>query len=700
MRKIVSLLSVAGFVALAGCGEQDVDEESLDSRVLHGFDDCEQMLAFTSSHTLELLEGDAYGGWGGDFGGVLESDDAAAGDGNGGGDISHSTTNVQEAGVDEPDLVKTDGERILAIAQNRLHLVDASEMVPELRGSLALPAGSWDPQLFLAGDRALVLVRTDNHTAELVDAPEVWGEPNSWVPLTQLIEVDLSNPDELEIIRTQSIGGDYVAARMVDDTVRVVIRSSGVGLDLRSAWEFIEEGGGSSEPGHPGEEIPEEIPDDEGEAAQEGDGGAEFRMGGSMQLARKRARAHNKQVLASATAENFLPQYLVDDGESVESGLLYGCENAMRPGDASGMDVLSVVTIQLDGGLQPAAGVGVFSSGETVYASKEGLYVATHPWFDWAGGGGVAIGGDVTEPAQQFGEGGMAFRSEDSDSGITSYIHKFDISEPTRADYVASGSVRGWLMDQWSMSEHEGILRVASTDQGSGLQESFVTTLEHRDDELEQLGQVGGLGEGESVYAVRFMGDTGYVVTFRQIDPLYTLDVSDPAAPVVLGELKIAGYSSYLHPIGEHHLIGIGQDATEEGQVLGTQLSIFDVGDLNNPVRVHQMTLGEGWSEAEYDHHAFMYWQPENLVVLPISAWNEADDEYFMGAMALRVDVEEGIEHIVNLQHGEQAQSWDEQTMPRRSVVIEDRLFTVSEQGLLTNALGDFSELGWTEFAG
>ena len=116
------------------------------------------------------------------------------------------------------------------------------------------------------------------------------------------------------------------------------------------------------------------------------------------------------------------------------------------------------------------------------------------------------------------------------------------------------------------------------------------------------------------------IGDTGYVVTFRQIDPLYTVDLANPERPRVLGELKIPGYSAYLHPIGEDLLLGVGQDATEEGRPLGTQLSLFDVSDLRKPTRLHKAHLGLGWSEAESDHHAFLYWPRTGLDGDPVRA--------------------------------------------------------------------------------
>ena len=126
---------------------------------------------------------------------------------------------------------------------------------------------------------------------------------------------------------------------------------------------------------------------------------------------------------------------------------------------------------------------------------------------------------------------------------------------------------------------------------------------------------MGGLGRDERIYSVRFIGPVGYVVTFRQTDPLYTLDLSDPAAPKVTGELKITGYSAYLHPAGEGRLIGIGQEASEQGRVQGMQVSLFDVSDLSRPNRLAQYHVTHASSEAEFDPHAFLYWPADQLLV-------------------------------------------------------------------------------------
>lgn len=708
----LALLAVA---AAAGCGTSEPDPEPLEARALYGFDSCDAMLAYTQAHALEMLDttNGEYGFEIFDFGGFGGIDEAAedGGDGDvGNGGPAHSETNVQEAGVDEPDLVKTDGVRILALAQGQLHFidasgvdasgVDASGLVPELLGSLDLPAG-WDPQLFLNGDKALVMLRSDQWESELVEMPELWQGDYSWVPLTQLIEVDLSDPAAMQITRTMTVGADMISARMVDDSVRVVLRSWPVGLDLKSWYEFYEgEGEGESEPGNPTVEPDPDEPPPPDEPAPD-----PFRAGElTEEAAKAAAKAHNEAVLASTTPENWLPQYVLEAGGDTSMGLLYDCSDAMRPGLASGLGVLSVLTISLENDLAVEDGTGVFSSGETVYASQDNLYVATHPWYSelFAGGGDAVVEEGV--PAE--GEGGepvpTGFRAGEEPE-FTSYVHKFDTSDPTSSEYVASGEVRGQLLNQFAMSEHEGQLRVASTDgfawDEQNPSESFVTVLSEEQGELVLTGQVGGLGAGERIYAVRFIGEVAYVVTFRETDPLYTVDLSDPTAPEVVGELHINGYSAYLHPIDETHLIGIGQDATDEGQTLGTQVSIFDVSDLAAPVRTHQYTLAEGYSEAEYDHHAFLYWEPESLAVFPMTVWSWEDqvDDVFTGVMALRVDPDTGIEELAAIGHPAPMDDyWAAQ--PRRSIVIEDSLYTVSELGLKASSLDDFSDLAWITF--
>ena len=185
---------------------------------------------------------------------------------------------------------------------------------------------------------------------------------------------------------------------------------------------------------------------------------------------------------------------------------------------------------------------------------------------------------------------------------------------------------------------------------------------------------------------MRFVGDVGYVVTFRQIDPLYTLDLAVPEQPRVLGELKIPGYSAYLHPIGDDLLLGIGQDATDDGRATGTQVSIFDVSDLRRPSRLHRLTLGPGWSEAESDHHAFLFWPRTGLVVVPFE----------QRAVALRVGRTTGISQLGRVEHPAARVAYSPGI--RRSLVVRNAVLTVSDSGVRSNSLQSLAGLGWAAF--
>ncbi len=281
-------------------------------------------------------------------------------------------------------------------------------------------------------------------------------------------------------------------------------------------------------------------------------------------------------------------------------------------------------------------------------------------------------------------------------------IHRFDVSDPDSTSYVATGAVEGFMLSQWSMSEHEGVLRVASTTsppwtQGGavGESESFVTTLAAAGDRLLEVGQVGGIGRGEQIYAVRFIGDAGYVVTFRQVDPLYTLDLSDAAEPRVVGELKIPGYSAYLHPVGDGLLLGIGQNANSDGITTGVQVSLFDVSDPAAPARLSHVGLGSGtYTEVEYDHHAFTYVAESGLAVFPLEDWDSTAAGFY-GAAGVRVDPAGALTRTERTAHGAGYNA-----SIRRSLVVDGRLFTVSAKAIAEHDPATLDQLALTRFTG
>jgi uncharacterized secreted protein with C-terminal beta-propeller domain len=280
---------------------------------------------------------------------------------------------------------------------------------------------------------------------------------------------------------------------------------------------------------------------------------------------------------------------------------------------------------------------------------------------------------------------------------MSTVIHKFELdpSLPEPVRYSASGEVKGWTLDQFSMSEFDGYLRVASTEfdwwWGTTPEEeaaSSVTVLaDDGSGNLAQVGHVGGLGPGEQIFAVRFMGLRGYVVTFEQIDPLFTLDLSDPTDPTVVGELEVTGFSSYLHPVGDEWLLAVGQEADEEGRVLGLAVSIFDVRDFADPKLAHRYLVEDeerawSWSEALSDHHAFTYHR--GVLSIPIYLWKA--EGRFSGLLVLAIDPNEGIWELGRIDHQDLARN-DHHPWMRRSVYIEDAIYSLSSAGVKVNSL-------------
>jgi hypothetical protein len=217
--------------------------------------------------------------------------------------------------------------------------------------------------------------------------------------------------------------------------------------------------------------------------------------------------------------------------------------------------------------------------------------------------------------------------------------------EPTT--YVASGTIAGSLLNQFSLDEHEGFLRAITTDGSpwsrSGESETRLVVFEEQGDRLVPIGEVGGLGRGEQLYSARLLGDIGFAVTFRQIDPFYVLDLSDPRDPRIAGELKIPGFSTYLHPVGDDRVLGIGQAATEEGRTTGLKLSLFDASDPADPREIAVWTQPEGNSPAEWDHRAFQMFG--STAIVPVQSWSGD----FNGAVLF--DIGDGITEIGRVSH-------------------------------------------------
>ncbi len=680
---------------------------------LTAFDSCDGFLRYVQERALEQVTAYGLNGGGWVHGGLdvaEEADDAggpaaADGDSPAAGGEDYSGTNVQEAGVDEPDLLKTDGRTMYVVNRGRLEVLDVTGDQPRSLTSLSLDVG-WDAQLLLHGDRLLVTstsgmvvpfaaeMATDEGPAAQADdatttddratddlATDHIATDDMAYPAptggTLLTSIDVSDPSRPVVEERLTLDGWIVNSRMVDGVVRLVVRTE-AGIDI--PWEYPRAGGLRAE---------------------------------------RRALEANRALITSSTAEDWLPYYVHETSEGGErEDVLLACNRIARPEEFAGLGVLSVLTIDLGtGSLRPGEeATGLLAAGDTVYASRQTLYVATTRWQDWGDDGRTT---DRVRRQQE----------------VTTELHAFDISDPRTADYLGSGAVPGTLLSQWAMSEHDGHLRVASTvgspwDDGPRPSESVVTVLQVGDDELAEIGQVTGLGVTERIYAVRFMGDVGYVVTFRETDPLYTLDLRDPTAPAVTGELKIMGYSAYLHPMGDDLLLGVGQDADERGRTRGLQLSLFDVSDPAAPALRSQTGLTDSASDVEYDHRAFLHWPATGLTAVPFQRWVEwsdpaaqRDPEPSSGVWIFTASREDGITTQGRISHldpylrdlgiedlasdADDMTPWEREDLLWRwsyegrivrSVVIGDRLVTVSEAGVAVHDRDSLEERGWLTF--
>lgn len=473
-----------------------------------------------------------------------------------------SGTNNQEAGVDEADLVKTDGKRLVVVSGNELRVIDTTAATPELVKVIPLPDGIAGGELFLAGDTALVMTTGWTDRPYVTDGSKVY--PSDWYPgspTARLIEVDLVHG---KVTRTLELEGSYLSAREVDGTVRIVVSANA------ERFAFV----------YP-----------------------------SNQQAEASAEKANRALIEDSTIDQWLPTYRVVEGDVItHSGPMVDCERTYIPQDFAGFGSLALLTVDPTQGLDLVDTTAVLTDAQTVYASTQLVAVATPRWPTYDEQGAIV-------------DDGMAF---------TTAVHTFDITDPTKATYVASGSVPGHLLNQYSLSEHDGYLRVATTagspwGGGAGVAESMITVLGRDGDALVPAGEVRGLGPNEQIQAVRFLGDKAYVVTFRQTDPLFVVDLADPTRPRLAGELEIPGFSSYLHPVDDGHLLGVGTDGNDQGATFGTVVSLFDVTNPASPARTAKLSIGSddgSWTPVASDARAFTWW--ENKAVVPVS-WYRFD---------------------------------------------------------------------------
>ncbi|MBI3956718.1 MAG: beta-propeller domain-containing protein [Candidatus Kerfeldbacteria bacterium] len=537
----------------------------------------------------------------------------------------YSTTNIQVAGVDEPDLVKTDGETIVIVSGDTLMIATVGAGgAPTLasRSKLTIQPS----ELFFEGDRVVVFGTSDEYlsiTDDQKSAPSIYPYYRS----AATVQVwDVRDRRAPTLVKTLTFDGTYVTARLTNGEVYFVVN------------------------------------------------------------------AYPRYDVQAPADDTVMPQYRESSGGAATVAVpVARCADVVAPPDMYPEQYVILGSFRLAAAEPTLAKEVVLGSGQTVYATAERLYLA----------------GTFYEPIRILPLGVLPQQSSDA-----TVVHVFNLG--TAVAYDGEFTVPGHVLNQFSLDEHGGVFRIATTRGVLSRTGSGTTNNVYLFRDRKQVGALEDLAPGESIYSARFMGDRAYLVTFQKVDPLFALDLADPANPKILGKLKIPGYSDYLHPYDETHLIGVGKEAVaaEEGNFAwyqGLKLALFDVSDATNPVQLHSVAIGDRGTDsyALHDHKAFLFDRAKNLLVIPVLLAELPDaakqgseptaygDFTYQGAFVYDLTLENGFQERSRITHLDSAESfqksgyayYDDGYSVRRSFFINDTLYTVSTNQLRANAL-------------
>jgi hypothetical protein len=587
----------------------------------------------------------------------------------------HSETNNQVAGVEEADIVKTDGTYIYQAARGKLRIVK-SWPANQLAEANSMDLDLRPIELFLDKERKKVVVignkieqtkPSDNTDSETTQKEEMESSSGIFIDVETVLVaiIDVTDPAKPVLQSRHSYRGSYNSSRRVGGAVRFILQASTRYPDGIETYLTSEQSNGRSKK--------EQI-----------------------DTLRAMLAAGREKIMAQDL--NFflnLDGFTKEKAGVVSNAINIGtCQNIHAPTVASPSGFTHVLTLNLDS--EEVTSTSVMTYANTIYASETSLYLA----------------------AQYY------WRLPMFDDGHYSFIHKLDISKSETATYLGSGQIEGYLLNQFSMDEHENNLRVAvtvpitekineSSEPGNDDEDeqewtdstvNRVSIMSLDGDVLKVVGTTPDLAKGERIYSVRFNGKKGFVVTFRQVDPLYTLDLSNPAEPKVVGELKIPGYSSYLHMLDENHLLAVGRAGTDEGQIQGLKLSIFDVTDMANPKESHSFVMDEStYSEAEWDHKAFTYFPSKKLLGIPVSGRSgieseDYDSNFYSKIAIFGIDTATGITDkgslgMNDIYSGVNGSDtwWYGGAHVRRSIFADDFVYAISDLGIRAANINDLT---------
>ena len=675
------------------------------------FTDCEEletrlketMLEEAKVQLLQAAEQENYWGWGGmeddvemamdGAGAVADSGAPSAGSSDmGTGQAQeqrnegedYSGTNNQEEGVDEADFIKTDGYHIYILNDGILTILGIPEYGQIIFESEMEVEGNVR-EMMLDGDRLVLLSTVSGwHLDEndplrpliMDDEMDYWWRSDT---LTKFTVVDISNRSAPEIVRELYIEGHYMTAREVNGTVRMV----------NHGWMNI-----------PGIQTWLEYSNDYWQLDWEDPLREILREQAAWQAMQK-----NERAMQNISLSDFVPQVYERNGGAIISHVMTdeGCNDFITSEDGMSRGVTSIMTLDLQSDNFSFEADHLISNWPIVYASNDVMLIVEQAqdwWWFW--------GNDELDE--------------------TTNIHSFDIAEGGQTTYAGSGRINGTVLDQFCLSEFEGEIRVASTTgqwnrwwmTDPDPMENHVYILEQTqdssgNDSLEEVGHLDGIAENERIWSARFVGEMAYIVTFEQIDPLWVIDLSDSSNPTILGELEVPGVSTYIHPLGGGHLLTIGiGPSNADGTGLDwskTQLSLFNASNATDPTLESVIGLSpvintdDGWSwgysEATYEHKAFQYWAPKEMLAVPMTTyrykyWYDDNGDYqwkynwVSKLMIINVSAGENLSVHGEVDHSEfytGSHYWWDSTSIRRSIFMGDYIYAVSHAGITVTNL-------------
>jgi inhibitor of cysteine peptidase len=593
------------------------------------------------------------------------------------GSADHSTTNVQVAGVDEPDFVKNDGKYIYVITGQTLAIVDA---YPTASASVVSKTeiGDSPKDIFIDGNRLVLFVTgyrdNDIPSSGTNIASGIAGKavmydyyrPASQV--THAIFYDISDRAHPKVLKDYTIDGDYIDARLIGSNLYLVTREQVYTYSMDEiAVPAVREGSKTVI-------APDVYYFDNPE--------------------RQYAFTTISSFDTGSAKEKEAKTFLVGS-----SNLLYVSENAMY------------ITYQ---------------KYHNVYRSPRAVPMIAVD--DMAGSGSAAVSSGIpqtvlwedfnkmSEPEKQAYIAKIksaeqeAIAKKEIDQTTTA-IHKIAIGNGA-ITYTARGDVSGSLHDQFAMDEYNGNLRVATTSSvyttGGSYEYNNVFVL---DSGMKTIGTLTHIAEQEQIYSTRFIGDRLYMVTYKRVDPFFVIDLSSPSNPKILGKLKIPGFSDYLHPYDATHIIGVGKEtATNDWggvSTKGLKLALFDVSDVSSPKQIDKVEIGDAGSDsaALSDHKAFLFNKEKNLLVIPVRVVKTQAavtdirgvtmPAIWYGAYVFGITPEAGFTLRGTVEHGTGSDGYyyygSSQNEVKRSLYIDNVLYTLSSKKILANSLSNIN---------